>query len=84
MLEGQGGLTQQHFNVGEMKTLMVKVPGLDEQKRIENLLLKHDETIDEAKQSHEKFRSLKTALMQDLLTGKVHVIPFFDKQGETA
>jgi len=79
VLEGQGGLAQQHFNVGEMKTLRVKIPSLDEQKRIESLLLTHDKTLDDAKQNHAKLRSLKNALMQDLLTGKVRVTPLLEK-----
>ena len=73
ILEGQGGLAQQHFNVGEMKNLLVKVPMPDEQERIERLLLTHAETAKETEQNLSKLSRLKTALMQDLLTGKVSV-----------
>ena len=31
ILEAQGGLAQQHFNVGEMRKLMVKIPSIKEQ-----------------------------------------------------
>ena len=75
ILEGQGGLAQQHFNVNEMKNLLVKVPMPDEQERIESLLLTHAETTKETTQNLAKLRRLKTALMQDLLTGEVSVTP---------
>ena len=73
ILKGQGGLAQQHFNVSEMKNLLIKVPMLNEQERIETLLLTHAETIREARRNLAKLEGLKTALMQDLLTGKVSV-----------
>ena len=73
VLEGQGGLAQQHFNVGEMRTLLVKVPDINEQKIIENLLILRSTAIDELTENQQKLRSLKTALMQDLLTGKKRV-----------
>jgi type I restriction enzyme S subunit len=73
VLEGQGGLAQQHFNVGEMRSLLVKVPCLQEQERIEKTLKSQNEAMDGALGMLYKFRSLKTALMQDLLTGKKRV-----------
>ncbi|MYD26756.1 MAG: restriction endonuclease subunit S [Gemmatimonadetes bacterium] len=73
ILKGQGGLAQQHFNVSEMKNLLIKVPMLNEQERIETLLLTHAETIRKARRNLAKLEGLKTALMQDLLTGKVSV-----------
>ena len=80
ILEGQGGLAQQHFNVGEMKNLLVKVPMPDEQERIERLLLAHAETTKETTQDLAKLRRLKTALMQDLLTGQVSVTPLLTEE----
>ena len=84
ILEGQGGLAQQHFNVGEMKNLLVKVPMPDEQERIERLLLTHAETAKETEQNLSKLSRLKTALMQDLLTGKVSVIPLLTEEEGSA
>jgi type I restriction enzyme S subunit len=75
VLEGQGGLAQQHFNVGEMKSLLVKVPSLQEQQRIEELLIQQSVTNTGSIKSLGKLRSLKIALMQDLLTGKKRVMP---------
>ncbi len=78
--EGQGGLAQQHFNVGEMKSLLIKVPMLDEQEHIENLFLTHAKTIRETTRNLAKLGRLKTSLMQDLLTGKVSVTPLLTDQ----
>jgi type I restriction enzyme, S subunit len=81
VLEGQGGLAQQHFNVGEMRTLLVKVPDINEQKIIENLLILQSSAIDKLVENQQKLRSLKTALMQDLLTGKKRVTALLDTSG---
>lgn len=78
VLEGQGGLAQQHFNVGEMRTLLVKTPPLNEQKQIEKILQKQAATMTDLDHNLVKLRSLKTALMQDLLTGKVRVTPLLE------
>jgi len=80
VIEGQGGLAQQHFNVGEMRTLLVKVPDINEQEIIENLLILQSSAIDELAENQQKLRSLKTALMQDLLTGKKRVTMLLNKE----
>ena len=79
VLEGQGGLAQQHFNVGEMHTLLVKVPDINEQEIIENLLILQSSAIEKLAENQQKLRSLKTALMQDLLTGKKRVTTLLEK-----
>lgn len=81
VLEGQGGLAQQHFNVGEMKTLLVKVPDLVEQRRIEEILASQNRTSSASETELAKLRSQKTGLMQDLLTGKVRVTPLLETVG---
>jgi type I restriction enzyme S subunit len=73
VLEGQGGLAQQHFNVGAMKSLLVKVPSLTEQERIEQCLVGQRSVDGEIRIGLTKLRAIKTALMQDLLTGKKRV-----------
>jgi type I restriction enzyme S subunit len=73
VLEGQGGLAQQHFNVGEMKLLLVNVPDIYEQERIENFFSIYNSSISDNEKELGKLQSLKTALMQDLLSGKVRV-----------
>ncbi|MFS8173560.1 restriction endonuclease subunit S [Vreelandella titanicae] len=73
VLKAQGGLAQQHFNVGDMKNLLVPVPPLEEQRGIFRAV---DAVIGKLSTSEKRlarFRSLKKALMQDLLTGKIRV-----------
>lgn len=78
VLEGQGGLAQQHFNVGAMKSLLVKVPGLPEQQRIEEFLIAQRSVDDDIHRVLSKLSALKTALMQDLLTGRKRVTPLLE------
>ena len=78
VLENQGGLAQQHFNVGEMKSLLVNVPNIKEQEIIESILLRQSTVVDELIIEVDKLKSLKTALMQDLLTGKKRVTPLLE------
>jgi type I restriction enzyme S subunit len=75
VLEGQGGLAQQHFNVGAMKSLQVKVPSLPEQQGIEKILTGHRSVDDSIRSVMSKLFALRTALMQDLLTGNRRVTP---------
>ena len=84
VLEGQGGLAQQHFNVGEMKTLLVKTPSLAEQEMIENTLLQQATVMGDLEITMSKLRSIKAALMQDLLTGRRRVTAMLDRKGASA
>ncbi|MEA1080864.1 restriction endonuclease subunit S [Marinobacter qingdaonensis] len=73
VLKAQGGLAQQHFNVGDMKNLLVPVPPLEEQRDIFRAV---DSVIKKLSTSEKRLaglNNLKKALMQDLLTGKVRV-----------
>ncbi len=79
VLEGQGGLAQQHFNVGEMRTLLVKVPDISEQEKIERILILQSSVLEDLTRTIQKLFSLKTALMQDLLTGKTRVTALFNQ-----
>ena len=58
-----------------MKCLVVKVPSLLEQQRIEDLLIRQRSINYEIIETLGKLMALKTALMQDLLTGKRRVTP---------
>ena len=73
VLKAQGGLAQQHFNVGDMKNLLVAVPPLEEQKSIFNIVDSVTKKVSIAEVRLEQVRRVKKALMQDLLTGKVRV-----------
>jgi type I restriction enzyme S subunit len=80
VLEGQGGLAQQHFNVGEMKSLLVKTPSLAEQQRIEEVLIQQRSMENSILETLRKLIVLKTALAQDLLTGKRRVTPLLESE----
>jgi len=73
VLTGQGGLAQQHFNVGEMRSLVVALPDQLEQQRIVGELQAVSSRIDAEKALLEKTQALKHGLMHDLLTGHMHV-----------
>ena len=73
VLAKQGGLAQQHFNVGEMKELLVALPRLGEQAAIcarADAIQK--QIVAERKLIH-KLALLKDGLTTDLLTGRVRV-----------
>ncbi|MBN7769834.1 MULTISPECIES: restriction endonuclease subunit S [Marinobacter] len=73
VLKAQGGLAQQHFNVGDMKNLLVPVPPLAEQQAIFRAVDSVTRKLSACEKRLGRFNSLKKALMQDLLTGKVRV-----------
>jgi type I restriction enzyme, S subunit len=73
VLRQQGGMAQQHFNVGEMRELLVALPTLAEQNRIREKLSVITQKLMIERARAEKYRSQKLGLMQDLLTGKVPV-----------
>ena len=75
VLCAQGGLAQQHFNVGDLAKLKIIVPSVDEQ----NLLVKRIASLKEDIRLQEKilmkYALVKQGLMHDLLTGSVRVPP---------
>ena len=73
VLRVQGGLAQQHFNVGALKALRVAKPARDEQERIMEQLRMLDADIRVETDVHGKLSVLKSGLMTDLLTGRVRV-----------
>ena len=68
VLDNQGGLAQQHFNVGSFNVLKVPLPPLAEQKRIAEVLGVWDRAIEVAGKQLDLARTQKRALMQTLLT----------------
>lgn len=73
VLRQQTGLAQQHFNVGELKELLVAKPDPTEQRRIMERLHSAQNRIDEESKALGKLKLLKAGLMHDLLTGKKRV-----------
>jgi type I restriction enzyme S subunit len=75
----QGGGAQQNLNVGWVVNMQVLHPSLDEQRRIVALLNAVDGRIASGYSQLKKLHVVKTALMQDLLTGKKRVTPLLRK-----
>jgi len=68
-----GGTTNPHLNVSDVKKFEFAVPKPDEQIRICNSLKGLRDLLNKEQDNLKKATKLKTALMQDLLTGKVRV-----------
>jgi type I restriction enzyme S subunit len=73
VLRQQGGMAQQHFNVGEMRELLVALPQPAEQCQITNRSDSIRIILRVEAERLQKLRQQKLGLMQDLLTGKVPV-----------
>jgi type I restriction enzyme S subunit len=67
VLRKQGGLAQQHFNVGELRELVVALPPLAEQERILARITAVSERIKAETLQKDKFLSIKNALSRSLL-----------------
>jgi type I restriction enzyme S subunit len=81
VLRNQGGLAQQHFNVGELRNLIVALPTRAEQEAIADVLSDADALIQSTEQLIIKKRSLKQGALQELLTGKKR-LPGFNAKWE--
>jgi restriction endonuclease S subunit len=70
VLRNQGGLAQKHFNVGDMKNLVVALPQIAEQRAISKTISDVDGSIRSIVVLIDKKSGIKQAAMQELLTGK--------------
>lgn len=85
VLQRQGGLAQQHFNVGELRNLLVALPpNKAEQEAIAAALTDTDAFIEHLEQLLAKERDLKQGTMQCLLTGKKRLLGFKGKWAVTS
>src|ERR1019366_4586164 len=88
-LQKQMGLGTQSIGVPDLGldkigALLFKIPeSLDEQRKLGTLLDSNQRLLDDQYGSVGKLRSLKVALMQDLLTGKRRVTPLLDPEVPT-
>lgn len=71
-LQGQQG-TQSNLNAGMVKDFIIKLPGIDEQKKIASVLNAADQDIEHLRQKIKLLKQEKKALMQQILTGKRRV-----------
>jgi type I restriction enzyme S subunit len=73
VLSKQGGLAQQHFNVGALRELKVGLPGIEEQDEIVKRFEAVNSEITKNEIYRHKLMLQKQGLMQDLLSGRVEV-----------
>ncbi len=73
VLRVQGGLAQQHFNVGELQKLLIAKPSIEEQRAIQTRIEAYKIYIRTEEAYRDKLKLQKQGLMHDLLTGKVGV-----------
>ncbi|BAY41800.1 type I restriction-modification enzyme S subunit (plasmid) [Nostoc sp. NIES-2111] len=73
VLQAQGGLAQQHFNVGALNSMKINVPPIKEQEKIIEIFSKYQEQILQSEIEVNTLQKIKQGLMQDLLTGRVRV-----------
>lgn len=70
---GKAGGAQQNLNVAVMKKFKVVVPSIVEQNNIVSILSVIDSKIEKEQKKLSYLQTIKTGLMQSLLTGKVRV-----------
>jgi type I restriction enzyme S subunit len=68
------------FDMDELYSMPVAIPAPTEQAAITRILDEQQAFIERTRSHTDKLHSLKTGLMQDLLTGKVWVMPLLDAQ----
>ncbi|MBF6677582.1 restriction endonuclease subunit S [Campylobacter sp. RM11259] len=67
------GSAQFNFGPTHIKWFKIKLPNLDEQQKIAEILSRVDDEIEILNKKLENFKELKKGIMQNLLTGKVRV-----------
>ena len=65
------GSTSTHVNVGDIESMKIPVPPIDEQHRIMDVLGGFREQLDSERNLLSRYKRLKRGLMQDLLSGRV-------------
>jgi len=79
----QKGTTFMEITLADLRSIEVALPIMqDEQSSISEKLTKHDDLRLQYIKNRQKLRALKTALMQDLLTGEVRVTPLLSELQE--
>lgn len=73
LLGAKVGSTVGHLNIIQFRELVVAVPNILEQEKISALISNSDDVVKDFQKQLSKLQSLKTGLMQDLLSGKVRV-----------
>lgn len=76
------GTTVKHTSPNKIRSALVPLPSLGEQKRITSNISKFETHYKLLQKQLKKLRKLKTGLMQDLLTGNVSVVPLLNSTEE--
>ncbi|WP_308690071.1 restriction endonuclease subunit S [uncultured Treponema sp.] len=74
VLDNCTGTSYPAINPKFLKTIPVIIPSKEEQTAIANVLSSMDKEIETLNTKLEKYRNLKTAMMQQLLTGKIRLV----------
>ncbi|MCL4560187.1 MAG: restriction endonuclease subunit S, partial [Chloroflexi bacterium] len=72
------GTTRKELSIAPLKNLQLPVPEKKEQEQIADILMEKDSYISSLREKHDKFTRIKAGLMQDLLNGRVSVMPLFE------
>jgi type I restriction enzyme S subunit len=77
------GLAESQTNISQdiVRNLLVRIPPKPEQVEVAKIVRSASDRIDSGVRQLGKLRSLKTALMQDLLTGKKRVLSLLEAEG---
>lgn len=84
VLAAQGGLAQQHFNVGDLQNLIVSLPPMTDQRAISGQLQAFDDRLIHEEETAKSLYAVKAGLMDDLLTGRVRVTPLLGQPDKDA
>lgn len=68
------GMKVLRFSKSDLSNLVLPIPGIDEQTAITSVLSSMDEEISIIEKKIAKFRQIKRAITQDLLTGRVRLV----------
>ncbi len=74
VLDNCTGTSYPAINPNFLKTILIPLPSKKEQNAIANVLSCMDKEIETLNTKLEKYRNLKTAMMQQLLTGKIRLV----------
>lgn len=72
--DNSGKSTVGTYTINSARKTIIPVPSLPEQTAIANVLSSMDKEIETLNTKLEKYRNLKTAMMQQLLTGKIRLV----------
>ena len=78
------GTTRAELSIKNLRQLVAVVPQRDEQDEIVSRLASLERDWSKAQEQLAKYRAIRTALMQDLLTGRKRVTPLLDEVAEPA